>query len=74
MILLLFQGLGNISKFFLDRVPKSSHNIHCLDCQPVADTVVAGQKTILILVSQVGLTHSNLTAKHFFFFMAYFSI
>eukprot|EP00088_Acartia_fossae_P010228 TRINITY_DN15074_c0_g1_i1.p1 TRINITY_DN15074_c0_g1~~TRINITY_DN15074_c0_g1_i1.p1 ORF type:complete len:152 (-),score=26.89 TRINITY_DN15074_c0_g1_i1:137-544(-) len=44
-------GLDNIKRFLLDRLPKSSHTIHNLDSQPVADSAVGGQTTVLVQVS-----------------------
>jgi hypothetical protein len=38
-------------KFVLERIPKSSHHIQSLDGQPVQDSAVAGQTTVLIQVS-----------------------
>ena len=40
-----------VQRFLLERVPKSSHQLSSLDSQPVPDTAVGGQTTVLVQVS-----------------------
>ena len=44
-------GVVNIQKFLLEQLPKSSTIIHSLDAQPVHDSAVSGQTTVLVAVA-----------------------
>lgn len=44
-------GLSNIQKFCIEKIPKSSTFVNSLDAQPVHDTAVAGQTTVLVTVA-----------------------
>ena len=44
-------GVTSIQKFLLDKLPKSSTYVQSLDAQPVHDTAVAGQTTVLVNVA-----------------------
>ena len=44
-------GLTNIQKFCIEKIPKSSTYVQSLDAQPVHDTAVAGQTTVLVTVT-----------------------
>jgi len=44
-------GVTNIQKFLLEKIPKSSTYVQSLDAQPVHDSAVAGQTTVLVNVA-----------------------
>merc|ERR1712013_637755 len=44
-------GVTNIQKFLLEKLPKSSTYVQSLDAQPVHDSAVAGQTTVLVTVA-----------------------
>lgn len=44
------QGPEEIQKFFIEKVPKTSHKVFSYDAQPVLDEFVGGQKTIMVHV------------------------
>ena len=44
-------GAADIQKFYLDKLPKTDHQVHSLDAQPVASAFVGGQTTILVQVA-----------------------
>merc|ERR1719507_1703526 len=44
-------GVTNIQKFLLEKLPKSSTYVQSLDAQPVHDSAVAGQTTVLVPVA-----------------------
>jgi len=43
--------MANITKFLLEKVPKTFHFVNSLDGQPVQDSAVAGQTTVMVQVS-----------------------
>ena len=45
------EGIQNIQKFCLERIPKSSTFVQSLDAQPVHDSAVGGQTTVLVTVA-----------------------
>ena len=45
-----FKGPEEIQKFFTEKVPATSHQIHSYDAQPVLDEFVGGQKTVMVHV------------------------
>lgn len=45
------EGVSDIQKFILEKLPKSSHYLQSLDAQPVHDSAVAGQTTVLVNVA-----------------------
>ena len=45
------EGIANIQKFCLEKIPKSSTFVQCLDAQPVHDSAVGGQTTVLVTVA-----------------------
>ena len=45
-----FSGPEDIQKFYLDKVPVTSHTIHSYDAQPVLGEFVGGQKTVMVHV------------------------
>ena len=45
------EGIQNIQKFCLEKIPKSSTYIQSLDTQPVHDSAVGGQTTVLVTVA-----------------------
>ena len=44
------EGLADVKKFLLEKLPKSSFYIQSLDAQPVFEAAVSGQTTILVNV------------------------
>lgn len=44
-------GIGSIQKFWLEKIPKSSTFVQSLDAQPVHDSAVGGQTTVLVTVA-----------------------
>ena len=44
-------GIANIQKFFLEKIPKASTRVQSLDAQPVHDIAVSGQTTVLVNVA-----------------------
>jgi len=44
-------GLPNIQRFCIDKIPKSSTFVQSLDAQPVHDSAVGGQTTVLVTVA-----------------------
>ena len=44
-------GIANIQKFFLEKIPKVSTRVQSLDAQPVHDIAVSGQTTVLVNVA-----------------------
>jgi len=45
------EGIQNIQKFCLDNIPKTSTYVQSLDAQPVHDSAVGGQTTVLVTVA-----------------------
>ena len=45
------EGGVEIQKFYLDKLPKSEHQVTALDAQPVASNFVGSQTTILVVVA-----------------------
>ena len=45
------EGIASIKTFLMDKLPKTNTFLNCLDAQPVHDSAVAGQITILVTVS-----------------------
>jgi len=44
-------GSADIQKFYLDKLPKTEHNVTSLDAQPVGAAFVGSQTTILVSVA-----------------------
>ena len=45
------EGIADIKKFILEKLPNSSTYVNCLDSQPVHDSAVGGQTTVLVTVA-----------------------
>ena len=45
------EGGVEIQKFYLEKLPKSEHQVTALDAQPVASNFVGSQTTILVVVA-----------------------
>ena len=58
------EGMGPIKTFLQDKLPKSVTWLNSLDAQPVHDSAVAGQTTVLVIVSGRALCHPHGTPHH----------
>ena len=45
------EGATDIQKFYLDKIPKTDHQVSSLDAQPVASAFVGGQTTVMVQVA-----------------------
>ena len=44
-------GIADIKRFLLEKLPNSSTYVNCLDAQPVHDSAVGGNTTVLVTVA-----------------------
>ena len=42
------EGIAEIKRFLLEKLPKSSTYVNCLDAQPVHESAVGGNTTVLV--------------------------